>query len=123
MGIFGSKAREAAASEEAPAGGLEELFGTELLTKEGPKKTSEVLGGKRAVLVYFSAHWCPPCRGFTPVLAQAYEAHSQGDVAVVFVSADQTQPQFESYFGSMPWCALPFSAGKIKSKLNTMYGE
>merc|ERR1712224_750716 len=67
---------------------LEGLFGAQLQTKDGMKATSDVLSGRRAVLVYFSAHWCPPCRGFTPVLSKAYSAYDQGDVEVVFVSSD-----------------------------------
>lgn len=34
------------------------------------------LEGKGIVLIYFSAHWCPPCRAFTPVLKDFYEVHS-----------------------------------------------
>ena len=31
------------------------------------------LAGKKIVCFYFSAHWCPPCRAFTPMLKDAYE--------------------------------------------------
>jgi nucleoredoxin len=40
----------------------------------------EALQGKQVLAFYFSAHWCPPCRQFTPVLAQAYrQARAQGE--------------------------------------------
>ena len=32
------------------------------------------LADKQVVGLYFSAHWCPPCRGFTPKLAEVYTA-------------------------------------------------
>jgi len=50
------------------------LASTQLIKKD--KSTvagSDALAGKK-VLVYFSAHWCPPCRGFTPLLKEAYGA-------------------------------------------------
>ena len=33
----------------------------------------EVLKDKKVVVIYFSAHWCPPCRAFTPILKDFYE--------------------------------------------------
>ena len=68
------------------------------------------LDGKK-VLLYFSAHWCPPCRRFTPALATAYpllkEAHP--DAEVLFVSADNELEEYEEYHGAMPWPALPYA--------------
>eukprot|EP00972_Heterocapsa_arctica_P107681 15861171-Heterocapsa_arctica.AAC.1 len=49
-----------------------DMFGPQLLTKDGLKPTDEVLADKKFVSIYFSAHWCPPCRGFTPVAAEKY---------------------------------------------------
>jgi len=72
-----------------------ELFGDVLLTKGGEKATSEVLQGK-VIGIYFSAHWCPPCRGFTPKLAEAYSKDLQGKgLEIVFVSADEEEKVFE----------------------------
>ena len=101
---------------------FEALFGASLQTKDGEKPTKDVLAGKKAVLVYFSAHWCPPCRGFTPVLAKTYSEYSEGDVEIVFVSSDQEESGFNSYFGEMPWVALPFKEKEKKNSLSTRFG-
>ena len=55
-----------------------ELFGEQLLTKDGLEFTENLLSGKSAVAIYFSAHWCPPCRGFTPELAKMYSETFSG---------------------------------------------
>ena len=34
---------------------------------------ADALAGKQIVCFYFSAHWCPPCRHFTPILKDFYE--------------------------------------------------
>ena len=51
-----------------------ELFkGQELLKADGSKVEAEgALQGKDFVCLYFSAHWCPPCRMFTPKLKEFY---------------------------------------------------
>ena len=68
--------------------------------------------------IYFSAHWCPPCRGFTPILSKFYTAVKEkyGDekLEIVFVSSDRDEAAFNDYFGEMPWCALPYEAREAK---------
>merc|ERR550514_1772602 len=69
---------------------MDSLLGTTLLSKDGNINTNEALVGKKAVAIYFSAHWCPPCRGFTPKLAEWYKADLQAKgMEVVFVSSDR----------------------------------
>jgi thiol-disulfide isomerase/thioredoxin len=102
---------------------MEQLLGADLVGKDGPVKTAEVLAGKEAVALYFSAHWCPPCRQFTPQLAQSYQANLQTKgLEVVFVSSDQDETSFQEYFGSMPWLALPFNASELKQTLGEKFG-
>merc|ERR1719502_1404686 len=72
--------------------------------------------------LYFSAHWCPPCRGFTPQLADWYQKDLKAkDLEVVFVSSDRDEGAFKEYFGEQPWTALPFAARDIKAKLSKKY--
>ena len=74
--------------------------------------------------LYFSAHWCPPCRGFTPKLAETYtKIKEAGDkpFEIVFISSDKDQEQFDSYFAEMPWLALPFEQRDLKAKLSKKF--
>ncbi|XP_059656115.1 probable nucleoredoxin 1 [Cornus florida] len=69
---------------------------------------SELVG--KNILLYFSAHWCPPCRTFLPTLITAYHEIKAKDDAfeVIFISSDRYQSAFDDFFSGMPWLALPF---------------
>merc|ERR1711869_158883 len=102
---------------------LESLFGPEILTKGGVEPTATALAGKDHVMVYFSAHWCPPCRGYTPELSSAYEASAKKDkTAIVFVSSDRDQAGFDEYYGEMSFFAMPFAQRDLKGALGERYG-
>jgi thiol-disulfide isomerase/thioredoxin len=93
------------------------LLGATLTTSAGEQIDTATLTKFKTVSLYFSAHWCPPCRGFTPRLAQAYSEYqaSAGDAAeaeVVFVSADRSAQSFQEYHKEMPFPAVPFAGGK-----------
>jgi nucleoredoxin len=103
------------------SGHLQTLFGETLLTKNGEKPVAEVLQGKY-VGIYFSAHWCPPCRGFTPKLAVSYEEYLQAkNLEIVFVSSDRDEKSFNEYFAEQPWVALPYAARDKKESLSKKF--
>jgi nucleoredoxin len=102
-----------------------DLFGSELLTKEGLQPTEDVLRGKKLIGIYFSAHWCLPCRGFTRLLVEFFSDLKDYDdfaLEIVFVSSDSDQGSFDEYWGSMNFAALPFDARTIKEQLAKKYG-
>jgi len=74
--------------------------GQELLNQKGEKVNAEAELSGKVILVYFSAHWCPPCRGFTPILKDFYEELKDAGkpVAIVFVSSDRSEEDMKSYF-------------------------
>jgi nucleoredoxin len=49
-------------------------------------------------------HRCPPCRSFTPLLTDFYNANKD-DLEIIFVSSDRDEDSFSQYFGKMPWLA------------------
>lgn len=102
-----------------------EQFGESLVTKDGVKKTSDVMANKKLIAIYFSAQWCPPCRGFTPSLCEFYEkvkAIDADQLEIVFVSSDNEEEEFRKYFATMPFAALPYADGTTKQKLGAIYG-
>jgi len=98
------------------------MFGSTLSKGESSVTTAEALKGKK-VAIYFSAHWCPPCRGFTPKLAERYkELVGKGEnFEIVFVSSDRDEESFKEYYASMPWLALPFAERDTKAKLSKKF--
>ncbi|XP_053987534.1 nucleoredoxin-like isoform X2 [Hylaeus volcanicus] len=69
--------------------------------------------------VYFSAHWCPPCKAFTPQLVDTYQRiRERGhDFEVIFVSSDRSEESYNVYIESMPWLRIPFSQEERRRKL------
>jgi len=104
---------------------LVRLFGEHLLpaAKQAAVPTLEALSGASAVALYFSASWCPPCRGFTPQLKAAYNESLQAKgMRCVLVSSDHDEESFKSYFGEMPWLALPYQQRARKEALSAHFG-
>ena len=83
--------------------------------------TASVVQQTPVLALYFSAHWCPPCRQFTPVLAQVYkqvkDAGMADKVEVIFVSRDRSQSEMQSYMRDShgDWLALPHGAPEINT--------
>jgi nucleoredoxin len=101
---------------------LQKALGVQKLKgKEGEVEVSSLEG--KYILLYFSAHWCPPCRQFTPILSKFYKdlKVKRTDFEVVFISSDKTEEQFTEYYKEHPWLALPFSERKLKEKLSRKF--
>lgn len=68
--------------------------------------------------LYFSAHWCPSCKNFTPLLADFYKNvnKSKKEIEIIYSSMDNDDAQFKEYYDSMPWLAFPFG-DKVNEQL------
>jgi|688.fasta_scaffold866483_1 thiol-disulfide isomerase/thioredoxin len=65
--------------------------------------------------INLSAHWCPPCRSFTPKLTEFYKNFSTNkNFEIIFISSDNNEESFKEYYKEMPWLSLEFDARKIK---------
>jgi len=93
----------------------------DIQTKAGTCKLSTLAG--KYVGLYFSAHWCPPCRGFTPKLAAYYNKvkETTDNFEIIFVSSDRNQGAFDEYYAEHPWLALPFSDRDMKGTLSSKF--
>ncbi|XP_064619329.1 nucleoredoxin-like [Lineus longissimus] len=73
--------------------------------------------------IYFSAHWCPPCKAFTPDLVETYKKVKEDgkNFEVVFCSSDRMDSSFDEYFETMPWFAIPYKDSRSE-KLKRLFG-
>jgi nucleoredoxin len=73
----------------------------------------EELNRKKIYGLYFSAHWCAPCRKFTPQLVEYYNriARDHPEFEVIFISADKSAEAMAGYMRDtgMPWAAIDYA--------------
>lgn len=102
---------------------LESWFGHELTNAKGEKVPVKSLEGKM-IGIYFSAHWCGPCRAFTPELVKFRDklAKENKPFEIIFVSGDRKKEEMAEYIKDtkMKWLAVPFDA-KEKDALYEMF--
>lgn len=74
------------------------------------------LDGVKYYAVYFSAHWCPPCRKFTPELVSFYKRmkNKYPEFELVFMSSDKGSKEMNAYMKEyyMRWPAVSFDLVK-----------
>ena len=82
---------------------------------------------KKLYALYFSAHWCGPCRKFTPQLVEYYNrvAPQHPEFELIFVSNDRAPFNMETYMKqtNMPWPAIDFAKIGGKEALNRYEGK
>lgn len=67
--------------------------------------------------LYFSAHWCPPCRGFTPLLKEFYdEITADENFEIIFISFDRSDEDLQKYLDESHgnWLYIPYGNDNIQ---------
>lgn len=119
-------------SDEAPASiradakrDLAKIFENKLVDADGKPVKSDALAKAKYTLVYFSAHWCPPCRKFTPKLVEFTGKHRKdGNFEVVFVSSDRDEKAMLGYMSEtkMTWGGVLGAGADLKDLKNGVSG-
>ena len=101
---------------------LKSGIGNEFIACTDAKVDLKSFAGVSLVCVYFSAHWCPPCKNFTAKLTEMYTKYNESGkkVEIIFSSRDKDVDTYNKYRKSMPWIALAFE-NPINNALATMY--
>jgi len=85
----------------------EEFLGAVIDQEHKPVDVA-TLKSKKYFGLYFSAHWCPPCRNFTPKLAKFVKEfkETRDDFEFIFCSSDRDEASFKEYFKTMGFLGL-----------------
>jgi thiol-disulfide isomerase/thioredoxin len=82
----------------------------------------------RLILLYYSAHWCGPCRRFTPTLVETYNRLGEaypGVFELVFVSSDESTADQVRYAreSGMSWPMIRWSYSDQIALVNRWRGS
>jgi nucleoredoxin len=113
--------RAAAQAQGAKADAIYKFLKTDLVRSYNGNLVhadDEALAHKKLFAFYFSAHWCQPCRKFTPQLVEYYNrvVAQHPEFEIIFYSFDKSASAMEMYMreANMPWPAIDF--GKLQAK-------
>lgn len=102
----------------------------DLVTLSGNKlkaAPADVLKGVKYFGIYYSAHWCPPCRRFTPKLVSFYRKMKKKhpEFEMIFVSSDKSEKAMVEYMRDtrMKWPALAFDKKRSAKDLTKYSGR
>ena len=101
---------------------MEELIGTVFESHHDKVEIQDIMKCE-IICLYCSAHWCPPCRTFTPVLGQVYEKinASKKQLEIVYVTFDRDEEEYNEYFATMPFLAIPQSDEERIEKIDERF--
>ena len=101
---------------------MEELIGTIFESHTNKVEIQDIMKCD-IICLYCSAHWCPPCRTFTPVLGQVYEKinASKKQMEIVYVTFDRDEDEFNEYFQTMPFLAIPWADEERRDKIDERF--
>jgi len=102
-----------------------QLFDSHVLELvSGSEVSPTVLAGK-VVALYFSAHLCPDCRKFTPILSTFYEEVNEdsGQLEIIFVSSDRSAEEQREYMKAMHgnWLCIAYDTD-VRAMMKRRYG-
>lgn len=102
--------KSAEKTADGPRVDLKPVLAEGLIDAKGQSVSADAYQGK-LIGLYFSAHWCPPCKVFTPKLVALRDAHADR-FEVLFVSADNGAEEMAGYMqeAHMKWPAVKFDA-------------
>jgi len=96
---------------------LEKRVGDQLINAAGESVKGADVFKTKYTLLYFSAHWCPPCKRFTPKFITFYNAYGEDrPFDVIFISSDKCEADMVTYMREtkMPWAAVPYNSALVK---------
>ncbi len=105
---------------------MEETLTRAVVDANGRDLPASKLLGTDYLLLYFSAHWCPPCQVFTPKLVEFYKANGGGKLFnAVLISSDHSETDMFNYMREthMPWPAVQYGSDASKTLNKTFSGD
>lgn len=87
---------------------------TVLSNSGNERKIKDILEQNSVIGLYFSAHWCSPCRAFTPILAKCYEEwKTTSSIEIIYVFSDNDKDEYKEYVAKHPWKRYAYADKKL----------